>query len=212
MTLLLIKWLLSYLLGSLSGSLLLGRLRGVDIRASGSGNAGATNAMRTLGWRFALPVLLFDVLKGIIAATLIADFGGPVQAPIGALATEISCGLLCAIGHCYPVWFGFRGGKGAATLFGAHLWVTPLAAALALLAWLLCLVLTGYVGLSTLLAALVLAVATLIYGDVGALVFALLGLLLIIWMHRANITRLRNGTESRFERVRLFRSRPSRSA
>jgi glycerol-3-phosphate acyltransferase PlsY len=208
MTLLLIKYLLSYLLGSLSGSLIMGRMRGVDIRTIGSGNAGATNALRTQGFKFALFVLLFDVGKGMLAATVIADFGGPVQMPMTALSTEISCGLACAIGHCYPVWFGFRGGKGAGTLFGAHLVVTPLAAGLALLIWVGCLIVSGYVGLSTLLAAATLAVVvTLYYADFGAALVTTMGAVLIFWAHRMNIQRLRAGTENRFERVRLFKSR-----
>jgi glycerol-3-phosphate acyltransferase PlsY len=205
---LLLKCVLSYLLGALSGSLLLGRWRGVDIRNAGSGNAGATNALRTQGWRFALLVLLFDVGKGVLAATLIADFGSAAPPPWTALATALACGLACAVGHCYPVWFGFRGGKGAGTLFGAYLVSAPLAASVGLLAWLICLIGTGYVGLSTMVAALVLAlVVSLQFADPLASGLALAGTALIIWAHRGNIQRLRTGTENRFERVRLFKSR-----
>lgn len=113
MTLLSLKLLAAYLLGSASGSLLLGRARGVDIRTQGSGNAGGTNAFRTQGWRFALGVVAFDVGKGALAASF--GYLLPGGMPTTPLAQALACGLAAAIGHVWPVWHGFRGGKGAAT-------------------------------------------------------------------------------------------------
>lgn len=206
MTLFLSQMLLAYLLGALSGSLLLGRFRGVDIRNAGSGNAGATNALRTQGWRFALGVLLFDVGKGIVAVLLI----GRVQAGglPGWLAPHVplACGLAATIGHCWPVWHGFRGGKGAGTLFGGYAVLYPWAALLAFGGWVLCLLATGYVGLSTLVGGFTLLAAMSVLGaSVVPLTLTAAGALLLVWTHRTNLDRLRKGTESRFDKVRLLR-------
>lgn len=206
MTTFLAQLLLAYLLGALSGSLLLGRFRGVDIRKAGSGNAGATNALRTQGWRFALGVLLFDVGKGVVAVLLI----GRLQAEsLPAWLTPhvaLACGLMAAIGHCWPVWHGFRGGKGAGTLFGGYAVLYPWAALIAFGGWVLCLLATGYVGLSTLVGGFTLLVAMASLGaTVVPLVLTAAGALLLVWTHRANLERLRRGTESRFEKVRLLR-------
>ena len=202
--------LLAYLLGSLSGSLLLGRLRGVDVRRHGSGNAGGTNAFRVLGARFALGVVAVDVGKGALAAAalpaLAATLTGPPQLPPTGLA--LLCGFAAVLGHCYPLYHGFRGGKGAGTFLGVLLVLMPAAAGLALLGWLAVLTTTGYVSLATMVAALLLvpvgwalapaADASLWLG------FAIPGALLILWTHRANIGRLRRGDESRFDGARLF--------
>ena len=136
--------LLAYLLGSLSGSLMLGRLRGVDVRTLGSGNAGGTNAFRTQGARFALGVAVIDLGKGALAAWLALRF---------ASAWAWPAVLLVMAGHVWPLWHGFRGGKGAAAAVGALLVLWPLAVGLMLVLWLLVLITTGYVGLATVLAA-----------------------------------------------------------
>ena len=189
----------AYLLGSLSGSLLLGRLRGVDIRTQGSGNAGGTNALRTQGWRFALGVVLIDVGKGALAA-------GMAAYALAAQAEWVFAAILAAIaGHVWPVFHGFRGGKGAATLIGGLAVAWPLALVPVLATWVVSLVLTGYVGLSTILAALALAAYAAAPPTIAArVVFALVVAVLITCTHRANLRRLRAGTESRFERARLF--------
>lgn len=194
----------AYLLGSISGSLLLGRLRGVDIRTQGSGNAGGTNALRTQGWRFALGVVVIDVGKGALAAWL-ASLVEPEPGP-WALAA-----LLAAMaGHIWPAFHGFRGGKGAATLAGGLAVAWPLALVPVLATWIACLVLTGYVGLSTILAAFALAVfAAVPPVDAARLAFAVAVAMLIAYTHRDNLRRLRAGTESRLERARLFH-RPGR--
>ena len=189
----------AYLLGSLSGSLLLGRLRGVDIRTQGSGNAGGTNALRTQGWRFALGVVLVDVGKGALAAAM-AAYAFPDNG-----AWQFAVILAAIAGHVWPVFHGFRGGKGAATLVGGLAVAWPLALAPVLAVWIVCLVLTGYVGLATVLAGLALAVfGAIAPSDPARLAFAIAAAALLVYTHRGNLQRLRAGTESRFERARLF--------
>lgn len=193
--------LAAYLIGSFSGSLLLGRLRGIDIRTQGSGNAGGTNAFRTQGAKFALGVVIIDIGKGALATWLGLRFAEAPHADWLPYATAFAA----ALGHVWPVWHGFRGGKGAATMVGGIAVLWPAAIPLLLAVWLLSLILTGYVGLSTMLAggtAAALAIAT----DAAAprLAFALAIALLLVFTHRANLARLRAGTESRFEKARLL--------
>ena len=191
----------AYLLGSLSGSLLLGRLRGVDIRTHGSGNAGGTNALRTLGWRFALGTVLIDVGKGVAAAWLARRFGDAAWVPYAA-------GFAAMLGHVWPVFHGFRGGKGGGTLVGVLLVLWPLAVPVVIGAWAVVLVASGYVGLATIVAAASLAPLALIAGErPERIMFAVGVALFIAFTHRANLARLRAGTESRFERARLFARR-----
>ncbi len=205
-----VKLLLAYLLGSVVASLLLGRLRGVDIRGLGSGNAGATNALRTQGRRFALLVALIDVGKGVLAILIIARLPWFGPDPWSPLATGLACGLAAALGHCYPLWYGFRGGKGAGTLFGAIAVLLPWAALAMLASWLFVLVLSGYVGLATVCAGLALPFALLLVNgtaDTAALALSMLAAALLVWSHRGNLARLRAGSEHRFERARLLRRR-----
>lgn len=198
---------LAYLLGSLSGSLLLGQLRGVDIRTLGSGNAGGTNALRTQGWRFALGTVLIDIGKGALATWLAVHW-----MPDATRAwAEYLAALAAVAGHVWPLFHGFRGGKGAATLVGALAVAWPGALPVILVVWLLCLLSTGYVGLSTVLAALSLPLfALLVWSGTIRLGFAVVVAALVVYTHRANLARLRAGTESRFERVRVFRRRPQK--
>ena len=188
----------AYLLGSISGSLWLGKLRGVDIRTQGSGNAGGTNAFRTQGWAFALGTVLIDIGKGVAAVALMRWVGGDVVAQmVGA--------LLAVAGHVWPVFHGFRGGKGAATLVGGLALLWPLALAPLLGVWLLVLLSTGYVGLATVLAGFALPVWALVEGRDGAWMgFALVAAVLLAWTHRTNLQRLRAGNEHRFEKARVF--------
>ena len=187
----------AYLLGSLSGSLLLGRLRGVDIRTLGSGNAGGTNALRTQGWRFAAGVVVVDVGKGALAAWLAIRFG-PAWLPLVAV-------LAAMAGHVWPLFHGFRGGKGAATLVGGLAVAWPIALVPVLAVWVVALVLGGFVGLATVLAGLALVpfaavppVSSLRLG------FALVAAGALVYTHRGNLRRLRAGIEPRFEKARLF--------
>lgn len=188
----------AYLLGSISGSLWLGKLRGVDIRTQGSGNAGGTNALRTQGWAFALGTVLIDIGKGAAAVALMRWAGGDVL-------LQMLGALLAVAGHVWPVFHGFRGGKGAATLVGGLAVLWPLALVPLLGVWFLVLLSTGYVGLSTVLAGFALPVWVLLEGRDGAWMgFALVAALLLAWTHRANLQRLRAGNEHRFEKARVF--------
>ncbi|MBP6533586.1 MAG: glycerol-3-phosphate 1-O-acyltransferase PlsY [Arenimonas sp.] len=196
-----LAWLivLSYLLGSASGSLLLGRMRGVDIRTLGSGNAGGTNALRTQGLKFALGVAVIDVGKGMLAAYM-AHRWLP-DSPQAALLAVFAA----VLGHIWPVFHGFRGGKGAATLVGGLLLVWPQALLVVLGVWLLCLLLSGYVGLSTVLAAIsLMASAYFFEASSSQWLFAIATALLLTFSHRSNLHRLRQGNESRFEKARIL--------
>ena len=194
--------LAAYLIGSLSGSLLLGKLRGVDIRTQGSGNAGGTNAFRTQGAKFALGVLLIDIGKGMLAAWLAFAYAPPEWRDI----LPYVCAFAAVVGHIWPVWHGFRGGKGAATAMGgiAMLWPIALPGLFAL--WFCSVILTGYVGFSTCLTALgFVAAAMYVGGDDPRVWFAVAIAALIVFTHRANLMRMRTGTESRFEKAMLLR-------
>ena len=202
---LLIKVLLSYLLGSVSGSMVVGTLKHVDIRKSGSGNAGGTNAFRTQGFWFALGVVIIDIGKGALAAALVPALNLGMAVDETTLdSLQLACGFAAVVGHCYPVWYGFRGGKGAATAVGALLVIAPLAIPPMLLTWLLVLGVTGWVGLGTMLAALSLIPALLLLGaDAQTVSFGALLALFILFTHRSNIRNMLNGTEYRFERARF---------
>ncbi|MCC7247482.1 MAG: glycerol-3-phosphate 1-O-acyltransferase PlsY [Lysobacter sp.] len=199
--------LAAYLIGSLSGSLLLGKLRGVDIRTQGSGNAGGTNAFRTQGAKFALGVLLIDVCKGMFATWLAF-----VYAP-HALGGDLPyvCAFAAVVGHIWPVWHGFRGGKGAATAMGAIAMLWPITLPGLLVLWICSVILTGYVGFSTCLTGLGFAAAALYVGGNDArTLFAIAIAALIVFTHRANLMRMRAGTESRFEKAMLLSRRKRR--
>lgn len=196
--------LAAYLLGSLSGSLLLGRLRGVDIRQQGSGNAGGTNAFRTQGLRFALGVVAIDIGKGALAAWLALRYA-PVASALSVTAHGYLAAFAAIVGHVWPLWHGLRGGKGAATAVGGLLVLWPFALPPLLMVWIATLVLSGYVGLATVLAALCLPLLAW-WSEAGEprLWFACAAALLIVFTHRGNLARLRAGTESRFARARLL--------
>jgi len=200
---LIVKGLLAYLLGSVSGSMVVGAVRHVDIRRSGSGNAGGTNAFRTQGVWFALGVVVIDIGKGALAAGLLPHWpllGDPQSLHLQSLV----CGFAAVIGHCYPLWYGFRGGKGAATAVGALLVIQPLTVLPMLLVWLLVLTITGWVGLGTMLAGATLVPALLWLGAPPAeIVFGILLAAFIVFTHRSNIRNMREGNEYRFERARF---------
>ena len=191
--------LLAYLLGSVPTAYLAGRARGVDLRQHGSGNLGATNALRVLGWKVGVPVYLVDTLKGFVPAFFFPALFGQPQGSHWAMAY----GLAAIAGHVKPVFLlhrGGGGGKGVATAGGVFLGLAPLPTGIAILAFALVLLATGYVSLGSLTAALTLVVALALTLGVRAPVFAL-GVAVaafVFWSHRANIGRLRRGEESRF--------------
>jgi glycerol-3-phosphate acyltransferase PlsY len=207
-----LKSIIAYFLGTLLGSLILGRLRGVDIRSMGSGNAGATNALRTQGKAFGLFVLVFDIGKGVAAVLWVPSLGlagvelGPPAPPSWLV---LACGLAVILGHVYPVWYGFRGGKGVATMVGVVGAVDPRLLIPLLTCWLAVLLLTGYVGLASMVAGagLIAAVYWLEPGNTPLHVFCVLITALVIFTHRGNIARMAAGTEHRARRLWLFRSR-----
>lgn len=210
-----IKLLLAYLLGSVLGSLVVGRLRGgVDIRTQGSGNAGGTNALRTQGAAFAFWVMLIDVGKGVLAAGVLPllPLAGLWDGAAPSLEVQaLLCGAAAVLGHVFPLWHGFRGGKGAATLLGVIAVVAPWLLVPVLGAFALVLVTTGYVGLGTILATAAAAFCALLFTTGGFLsplfLFALGMTGFIAWTHRSNIRRMLDGTEHRFEKAMLFRGR-----
>jgi len=212
---LIVKAVLAYLLGSLVGSLLVGRLRGgIDIRRLGSGNAGGTNALRTQGKAFAFWVLLIDIGKGWLATGVLAALalpGLPVGPPREWLVAV--CGIAVMLGHVYPVWYGFKGGKAVATLIGGVLGAAPLLLLPMLAVWLLSVMLLGYVGLASMLGAITFAIEAGVEpaAQGGLLTFAAAAAVLIVYTHRSNIVRMLGGTEPRALRLWLLglRSRSS---
>ena len=210
MTELLLKAALSYLLGSIVGSLLVGRLRGgIDIRRLGSGNAGGTNALRTQGKIFAFWVLLIDIGKGWVATGLLArtHLPGLAMPPRWSDWSVAACGIAVMLGHVYPLWHGLRGGKGVATLIGAVLGAAPILIAPMLAVWLLAVMTFGFVGLASILGAAtfaLVAAATHSSGRTPLLTFAVASALLIAFTHRSNISRMLAGTEPRARRLWLL--------
>lgn len=207
-----VKFLLSYFLGSVMGALLIGRLRGgVDIRTAGSGNAGGTNALRTQGWLFALGVVVIDVGKGAIGAGLIPALDLPFiddGADVSFDWLVVCCAAAAVMGHVWPIWHEFRGGKGAATLIGTLIVMSPTLIAPVLIAWSAVLVLTGYVGLSTMCAGITaplwLALTTL-PANQPLFIYCVAMAAYLVFSHRSNIRRMRAGTENRMTRAMLFR-------
>jgi glycerol-3-phosphate acyltransferase PlsY len=197
----------SYLLGSIPFGYLAGRLVGIDIRQAGSGNVGATNVVRVLGKRYGYPVFALDFLKGF-GAVKISMLMAPGRPPewnspeiVGILAAM--SGIL---GHLYPPWLKFKGGKGVATSGGALLALTPVATLIGVAIWIMVFWLTRYVSLASITAAVVLPIVILVVNShdqnngkplvySSACVAAV-----ILWRHRSNLSRLMRGTEPRFTR------------
>ena len=204
------KVLLAYLLGSVVGSLVVGRFKGVDIRGMGSGNAGATNALRTQGPAFAIVVIIIDIAKGWLAAGWLPGVELPGIAPSApALAawTPAACGFASILGHCLPVWHRFRGGKGVATLVGAFAGLDAWLLLPLFATWLAVVVITGYVGLASVIASLALPLYLLIRDGAvfsGELAFAIACGALVLITHRGNLRRMRAGSEPRARRLWLF--------
>jgi len=207
-----LKIILAYLAGSIVGSLIVGRIRGgVDIRTQGSGNAGGTNALRTQGASFAAWVMAIDIGKGMLAVTVL-----PLLAFPHSPATDsgdwlaVACGFAVVVGHVHPVWHGFRGGKGAATLIGVLAGLLPSALAPVLGVWILTVLLTGYVGLGTILATCSFPVLLLLGSEAASASLMTLGVGMsgiIAWTHRSNIARMLAGNESRASRLWLLAPR-----
>ena len=203
----LLKLIIAYMLGSLMGGLIIGRLRGrVDIRTQGSGNAGATNAWRTQGPLFGIAVFAIDIFKGVIAAVILPMVPIPFLEPSQALAGWLpyGCGMAAMLGHVYPLFFSFKGGKGAATLIGIMLCLVPPIMPIAGMFWMGTLLITGMMGLATILGTLSVAVMTTMHSFPSpASVFGILSFVLVVYTHRENIQRMREGNENRFDKIRI---------
>lgn len=187
---------LAYLIGATPTSYVIGKMfHGIDLREHGSGNLGATNALRVLGARSAVPVVIVDMAKGFLPAWLFADLAG-----VG-FGWTLAFGSAAILGHMFSVWVGFKGGKGMATSAGVFLALAPWAVLGGLLVWLTITFLTGYVSLASIAAALVAPplVALTPHSGGNALLWFTLGLAVVVmWAHRANIGRLLRGEENRF--------------
>jgi len=186
--------IIAYLLGAVPFGLLVARSKGVDIRKQGSGNIGATNVLRVIGKGWGVFTLVLDALKGFIPA-----FAFPI---LGKLDSEwgVLFGLAAILGHTFPVYLKFKGGKGVATSAGMLLGVAPAAVGIGFVCWIITMVVSRYVSLASIVAAIAVAVAVWVRGDKALVVNVALTLLagLVVWLHRANIKRLLNGTENRF--------------
>ena len=190
--------LLSYLLGAIPTSHWVGRaVYGIDLREHGSGNLGATNVYRVLGWKAALPVMLVDVGKGFVPAWLFPRMDDAVW------TWALAYGTAAVLGHVYSLWVGFKGGKGVATSGGVLLGLAPWGVLVGFAVWALVVFATRIVSLGSILAALSVPVALLFLPSEGGrplLVFTVALALFVIWAHRANIGRLMRGEEHRFGR------------
>ncbi|MDE0856752.1 MAG: glycerol-3-phosphate 1-O-acyltransferase PlsY [Nevskia sp.] len=207
---LLLKLLAAYLIGGLMGGDVMRWLRGgVDLRQSGSGNVGATNALRTRGKGFAAGVLLIDIGKGVFASLVVPalHWPGAQPAPWPQLEQGFLCGVAVALGHCYPLFQKFRGGKGVATLAGVFGALLPAALPWMLLVFVLAVILTGYVAVASIGGA-VAAYTYVALFDGGARsaagLFTLAMLLLVVFKHRENIARLLKGGEHRFDKAMIL--------
>jgi glycerol-3-phosphate acyltransferase PlsY len=213
---LLVILVLSYLVGSIPGSVWVGQLLyGIDVRQYGSGNAGATNVFRVLGWKAGLLATVIDLGKGVLAAGVIATLRLD-DLPSGFLhwhietVVRLMAGIAAVLGHMFPIWAGFRGGKGVNTSAGVLLALTPVTTLITVGVFVMVLLLSRYVSLASITAAIAfpsaVAIRKYVFGieslDSSLLIFGIVLAVLVIWAHRANIRRLLSGTENR---VRSFR-------
>ena len=199
--------LLGYLFGSFPTGYFVGRFAGVDIRAMGSGNIGATNVLRVLGRRWGYTVFLVDAFKGFAAVRLAFFIARHMTNPpthpeyFGILAA-----MLCIVGHTFPVWLRFRGGKGVATSAGALFGLMPLVVPFIVVIWIIIFEITRYVSVASIIASVSLPVAVWLFLRWGylegtaLLYFSIAIAGLVLWRHRSNFSRLLNGTEQRFSR------------
>lgn len=210
------KVFLSYLAGSLNGALFIGKLfGGVDIRKSGSGNAGGTNALRTQGKLFAFLVMVVDIGKGVLPVVILPAYSFDLIGIDGVVSREwltYACGGAAIFGHCYPVWFDFHGGKGAATTLGVLAAVAPVMLLPAVIAWFATLYLFGYVGLATVVAVFSIPVFLTVnfltvndwFGQLNLLVFTGCVACFVAYTHRSNLRKLLAGESLPDIRFSLF--------
>ena len=206
-----VKFLISYFIGSLMGAMIVGKLRGgVDIRTMGSGNACGTNALRTQGILFALGVVVIDVGKGVIGAGVVPGLDIPFVATdpeISRTWLTLCCSAAAVLGHVWPIYHRFRGGKGAATLVGTFIVIGPQLILPLLLVWAFVLVLSGYVGLATMCAAVTMPVwiaFAYLPAEQPLFIYSVVMAAFVVRWHKANIQRMREGTEHRNIKMMIF--------
>ena len=192
----------SYLVGSIPFALLLSRIKGVDIRKVGSGNVGATNVFRMVSKPLGIATFLCDALKGFVPAFVFPMFGNGGSGTFQGSELGVWCGALAIVGHNWPVFLKFKGGKGIATSAGVLLGIAPAAVGIGLLGWILLFVTSRYVSVASVGAALLVpAAGWILYVREGLFkpsVLTLLGIM-AVWRHRSNIRRLMEGSEHRFQ-------------
>ena len=199
--------LVAYLLGSIPSGYIAGRIAGVDVRKVGSGNVGATNVTRVLGKQFGYPVFIVDFAKGLVAVAVAEVIAKDAQSTpkFVDLCTTLAA-IFSVIGHSYPIWLGFKGGKGVATSLGSLFGLNWVAATVGCIVWIVAFQATRYVSLSSIAAALALpvTVATMMFlkqlQTPILLYFVLCLATIIVLRHRSNLSRLLKGTEPRFAR------------
>ena len=197
----------SYLLGSLPIGYIVGKIAGVDIRKSGSGNIGATNVLRVLGKKYGYTVFFLDALKGfaVVRVSLALVSTTPAAQPYANLFALLGA-VVCVIGHSFPVWLNFRGGKGVATSAGVIIGLMPLAAIIVFPIWFIVFEICRYVSVASICAAISLPITIALFlrfkvmDSVVLLYFSIALAVVVVWRHRSNFSRLLNGTEQRFTR------------
>lgn len=190
---------IGYLFGSVNTSIIVGKLLyKVDVREHGSGNAGATNALRILGKGAAIAVVIGDFLKGILACLVGRYVFGEINPGDGVFLGQYMAGFFAVVGHNWPVYFGFKGGKGVMTSFAVALMFSPLVALICLAGFIIIVSITRYVSLGSMVCAAIFPLVAFLFNE--PLPMVLIGLALaalIIWRHRANIERLVSGNEKK---------------
>lgn len=194
--------LLAYILGSIPTAVWVGKIfYGVDVRNEGSGNAGATNTIRVLGVKAGIPVIVVDILKGFFAVWLMHYFVPADWNPDNIIYANIAAGLLAVVGHTLPVFAGFRGGKGVATLLGMGIALYGWPVLISVIIFVLVVSISRYVSLGSLLAGIAFPLIVIFYfheNNVGLVVLSIFVAAFLIWTHRKNIGRLMKGNENKF--------------
>jgi len=188
----------AYLLGSIPCSYIAGRLKGVDIRKEGSGNAGATNVLRVIGKGPAATVLILDMLKALIAVTLVASFFAEKGAFVGLKGLQAILGLCVVSGHIWSPFLNFKGGKGVASTMAVSLMLVPYAALAGLFIFLITVLKTGFISLGSILFVVTVPIASALIGSYTGFIFMTVTLCMIVsYRHKSNIKRLVSGTENK---------------
>ena len=194
----LVAIVIAYLLGSCAFGFWAGKLRGIDLRTEGSGNTGGTNAVRVLGAKVGIPVIALDILKGTAAVVIAGRLGGT--------GTEVLAGMAAVLGHTFPLFLRFRGGKAVATGAGAMLGLAPWIAAGVFALWIALGLITRYVSVASMLSAVAFMLAAILTDEPWPVVaFTVFASAVVFWRHRGNLARLRDGTENRLNLPALRR-------